>query len=52
MKKILLLSSIFSFIVFNTIAQFPGGFGGGGGSRRSEQMVIRATKGQQKSQVT
>jgi outer membrane receptor protein involved in Fe transport len=43
MKKILLLSSIFSFIVFNTIAQFPGGFGGGGGSRRSEQMVIPGT---------
>ncbi len=45
MKKILLLSSVFSLIVFNTIAQFPmggGGFGGGG-SRRNEQMQMPGT---------
>ena len=46
MKKILLLLSIFSFIIFNTIAQFPmggGGFGGGGSRRGNEQMAIPGT---------
>ncbi|MDZ7897651.1 MAG: TonB-dependent receptor [Arcicella sp.] len=46
MKRILLLSSVFSLLVFNTIAQFPmggGGFGGGGSRKGNGQIAIPGT---------